>query len=317
MKVSKKNRVTIWRVAGATFVALVLWSVTSLSDTFVWTLQVPLTVELRPDQALVRPVPRTVDVTMRATGWTLMKLIAGGGASFEIYPSRTSAGRTEYVESLSSRELLENITIADSRLLRVSPDSLSLHIGPVSSKKVPLVPAVQILPRKGFQVVGRMRLEPDSVMLTGSSLALESITSWPTATTVVGDVHAPVSRQVRISDSLHGVVLPTIMSARVVADIQETAERSFPDIPVINRGTIRDTSLRLVLQPDRVEVLVRGGARDLSQLDPQSLIAFINVIEGSDTLGVARPRLIPISGFTIVSITPSRVRYLWRRVARE
>jgi hypothetical protein len=317
MPQGKKNRSTIWRVAGATCIAGVLWSVTSLSDTFVWTLKVPLTVELPRDQALVAPLPRTIEVTVRATGWALMTLTVGNTLTCDIYPKNTRGGE-EHVEYISSHQLLENIgTTAETKLLRVSPDSLIVRYGPVSSKKVPLVPAVELIPRKGFQVVGQVRLEPDSVTLVGSVRALDSITSWPTAPQEFDDLHGPLSGQVGISDSLHGVVAATTRSTRLIADVQEVAERSFPDVPVVNRGTVRDTSIRLVLQPQRVEVLVRGGARDLSQLDPLSLVAYINVIEGTDTLGIARPRLMPLSGFTIVSIKPNRIRYLWKREVKE
>ena len=99
----------------------------------------------------------------------------------------------------------------------------------------------------------------------------------------------------------------------LIADVQEVAERSFTDVPVINRGTVRDTALTLLLRPERVEVVIRGGARDLSRLDPSALVAYINVLQGVDTAGVARPRLLSLPGFTLVSIRPDRIRYVWRR----
>jgi hypothetical protein len=114
-------------------------------------------------------------------------------------------------------------------------------------------------------------------------------------------------------------VTPQIRRADLYADVQEVAERVFPDIPLINRGTIRDTSMRLVLQPQRVEVLVRGGARDLSRLDPSALTAYVEIIEGVDTLGVAYPHISLPSGYNldVVTIRPERVRYFFRRVLQE
>jgi hypothetical protein len=168
-------------------------------------------------------------------------------------------------------------------------------------------------------VIGQLRLSPDTVKLTGSRKILQDITSWPTDPLILNDVHRPVSQFVWLSDTLRGIVTPQIRRADLYADVQEVAERVFPDIPLINRGTIRDTSMHLVLQPQRVEVLVRGGARDLSRLDPSALTAYVEIIEGVDTLGVAYPHISLPSGYNldVVTIRPERVRYFFRRVLPE
>ncbi len=298
-------------------IAVSLWTITSLSAEYTWTLDIPLRVNLPTTRALVQPVPEKVDMTVRATGWTLLRLIT---SKLSVVLSPLSSSRSHH-DSIryDDRALIENVqpTLGGAEVRRTSPDGLYVVVGRVDQRQVPVRNEVGIEPRHGFQVVGPVRVEPDSVTLVGSAAALEGITEWPTQATTLSDLYAPASTPVPLQDSLPGVVQPTRTTVRVVADVQETAERRFDDVDLINRGTNGDTSLTLILKPSHVSVLLRGGASDLSHIDPKMLVAYINVVQGADTLGLARPHLMPIPGFSVVDIEPDRIRYLWRRVVQE
>lgn len=232
--------------------------------------------------------------------------------------SRVSGNDSQFVVGYGRRDLLASIRTSalDAQQMSVAPDSLTLVLGPVDRKRVPLSPEIAVDTRKGFQVIGRLQIVPDSVTLVGARRVLEDITSWPTQPLVLDDVHRPVSRWVAVSDTLRNIISVLPRRAELYADVQEIAERTFPDVPIVNRGTVRDTSLRLVLQPQRVEVLVRGGARDLSRLDPSTVRAYVEILEGTDTLGVAYPRLLLPAGYdiSVVTIKPAKVKYVFRRV---
>jgi len=310
----------IRRAAGALLFAVVLWGIVSLSNQFSYSFEVPLRVELPGNQALTEPVPAQVRVTTRASGWSLMKMLATERTECVVYPPPLMSA-DEQVVGIGRNRLLASIrtNIPDAQQVSIFPDSLTLAIGPVDSKDVPLSPEVTINTRRGFQVIGQFRLEPDTVRLVGSKRILEDITSWPTAPLLLDDIHNPVSQYVRLSDTLRGIITPQIKRAELYADVQEVAERIFPDIPLVNRGTVRDTSMRLVLQPQQVEVLVRGGVRDLSRLDPAMISAYVEIIEGVDTAGIAYPNIYLPPGYnvSVVTIKPERIRYLFRRTLEK
>jgi len=308
-------------MVAAVLFAAVLWGVVALSDTYVTTFAVPLRVYLPPDQALTQPTPPYIEVTVSADGWSLLKIMASGAAESTLRPiiPLKNEERTISIDRdkllLSVRESIPNV----QRITNVSPDSLTLVVGKVAEKRVPLFPDVVISTRPGFQVIGKPEIYPDSVTLTGATKALEEITTWTTEPVRLEDIHQPIVRRlVRVSDTLPGVVRPNLQVAELSADVQEIAERSFLDIPVHNRGSAHDPDLQLEIEPQRIEVLIRGGARDLSQIDPRLLSAYINVVQGVDTLGLARPKMWNLpSTLTVVRFKPDRVRYLWRRVERE
>lgn len=313
-----RNRTSVLRVAGAAFVAIVFWLLVSLSDTFVRTVEVPLRVELPTNQALVQPVPPAIHLTVRASGWSLLKMVTIGQTYCLLTPA-THVADSPRTFRVTNTEILANIrtNVAEAQQLAVSPASLQLVIGPVASKQVPLLPDVTINPRKGFDAIGAVEVTPDSITLRGSSDALRTIDGWRTRHVVLNDVHEPIRMLVRVSDSLRGVVTPAQGVAVIATDVQEIAERSFTDVPLINRGIERDTSLHLVLQPDRIEVMVRGGVESLSRLNPASLSAYVDIDYGVDTTGVTLPTIVLPPGFTAVRVDPPRIRYYWQHVVRR
>jgi hypothetical protein len=323
MSQSLRNWSGILRVAGATLFAIVLWGIVTLSGQFDTILEVPITVEPPSNKALMAPIPNYLRVRTRATGWNLLKVLATRRIEAVLRP-QVMTGQDMAVIGYGRRDLLASIrttlpgaqTRSDSLIF---PDSLTLVLGPIATKVVPLTPEATFQTRKGFQVIGNIRLRPDSVMLTGARAVLDDITSWPTAPLLLEDVHGPVGRWIAVSDTLRGIVTPLLRRAEITADVQEVAERIFVDVPIVNRGIMRDSSFRLVLQPPRVEVLLRGGAQNLSRIDPAAIRAYVDITEGADTVGIAYPRiLLPQSlDVQVVTIKPSRVRYFFRRRLEE
>lgn len=313
----RTSKANLWRVLGAVFFAAFLWGLTALSDTYFSSLSLPLRVDLPPDQALIEPLPSTIQVTLRASGWALLKMKAAGQAECVLHPSaRFQEKQREVMVDRSAllTEVRAGLPGAE-QVTNIYPDSLTMVIGRVTSKRVPLIPVGAINTRQGFEVIGSYQISPDSITVVGSEKSLQKITSWTTEPIQLEDVHQPVSRmRIRVNDTLPGVVRPTPLVVELSADVQEIAERAFPDISIINRAAARDTTLELVLQPERVEILIRGGARDLSRLSPRLLRAWIDVAHGIDTLGYARPRLLNLPpGLRVIRFNPERVRYLWRK----
>jgi hypothetical protein len=255
---------------------------------------------------------------VRASGWSLLKMVTIGQTYCLLTPA-THVPDSPRTFKVTNTELLANIrtNVAEAQQLAVSPASLQLVIGPVASKQVPLLPDVTINPRKGFDAIGAVEVTPDSITLRGSSDALRTIDGWRTRHVVLNDVHEPIRMLVRVSDSLRGVVTPAQGVAVIATDVQEIAERSFTDVALINRGIERDTSLHLVLQPDRIEVMVRGGVESLSRLNPASLSAYVDIDYGVDTTGVTLPTIVLPPGFTAVRVDPPRIRYYWQHVIRR
>lgn len=301
-------------------IALVLWAILSLSQSYTWDIDVPVVVEIDTTrQALAREIPAALRVTARGSGWTLMQLAAGGGLQGRLDPTGrlTSASDSVRIFSFSERDLINSIrTPSTIRIEKVIPGSLQLTVTDLTEKRVPLYyPDITVQTRKGFQVIGKPIVSPDSVLLTGSVNALAAIDRWYTKPLSLADIFEPVLRTIQVSDTLRGVVIARPEIASVSVNVQETAELTFEDVPLVNRSSAPDTTWHLMLYPNRINVTLRGGTSELSRLDASDILPQIQIIAGIDTSGFVRPRIsLPKHvNATIISVEPERIRFVWRK----
>ena len=315
-----RKRRQFWRAFGATFIALVLWGILSLSQTYTWDIDVPLTVQIDTTrQALAVQVPTELQVTARGDGWTLMQVATGSALRSIIDPAGhlTNSDDSTRVFAFNERDIISSINAPSSiRIERVQPDNLRVTITDLVAKRVPLYyPDITIQTRAGFQVIGKPRVRPDSVRLSGSVEALENIAYWFTKPLSLQDVFASTRTAVPVSDSLQGVINVIPEEAIVTVDVQEIAEVTFEDLPVLNRSTNSDTNLQLRYFPDRITVTLRGGAEELGRLKASHIVPQIELVAGVDTSGFARPKIGLPKEFnaSIINVVPERIRYIWRR----
>jgi hypothetical protein len=309
-----------WSI-GATVIALSLWAILSLSQTYTWDLSVPFSPVIdTTSETLSAPVPRTVSVSFRGDGWTLMQLRLFRDLECRVRPigQPTASDDTSRVFTVTEQELIRSISTPSSiQVESVRPGTVRLSLTDIATKKVPLTyPEVSIGARKGFQVIGRIAVAPDSVLLRGPSEVLGQISRWHTKPLDVDDVYEKIDAPVPVNDSLYGVISVEPATATVKADVQEVAEIQFEGLRISNRETVSDSTVRLQLYPDRVTITLRGGAKELASLEDGDVIPYVNCAPSVDTTGyaVVRVSLPPEIDARVIAIEPSRIRYVWRRI---
>lgn len=309
---------------GATGVAIILWGIISLSDTYVWDIEVPLQVRIdSASEALADQIPKTITLSVQGDGWTLMQMVLDGDLRCDIdVRERTASQREDSLRTyrFTQRDLTARINAPRSvQISNTEPETLTLAVTDLARKRVPLVydQSFKINTRPGFQIIGRPSVFPDSVTLSGSPEELEKISFWRTKPLPLNDLYGPIQEKVPVDDTLHGVVTVLPEVATVGINVQESAELVLENLRVVNRGTRSDTAVELRLYPSQLTVILRGGAGELGRLTEASVTPTVNLTYGIDTSGYVIPRvtLPSTSNATVISITPDRVRYVWRRRA--
>jgi len=293
-----------------------MWAFVSLSGSYETMIELQIRVDLPPGLTLTKEIPSSLRVLVRASGWSLVKTLVVERPTLVLRPVGRGVvpnGTFGLGKSALQERLRAVLPEADG--ITFFPDSIALAFGSIVNKSVPLRITATIVPRPGFKVIGTPSLDPDTITLVGAHSVIDSITSWSIAPVSIADAHSPVSAWANVSDSLPLLVTTIPRRVELRADVQEIGERTFEDIVLIDRVTLHDSTLWLVLRPDRVSVLLRGGVRDLSRLDPRSIRAYVELVEGVDTVGYLRPRLLLPQGvdLSVVRVVPDRIRYVFRR----
>ncbi len=294
-------------VIGAIMFAIALWAYSNLNYTYTTRVSIPLEFKLPANQAVDSMPTNSVSVQVRGTGWHLFNLIFFN-TSARCFVDLSEENATEGGQfSLSRNELLKNIQyITNVDAVDILPENLTIETGKIASKYVRIKPNIKIDPRKYFIIVGNLKLDPDSVEITGNANIINEIDYWSTKYMTLDDVNIPQSVTVNLSDSLNEIISISPSVVRLQFDVQQLASRAYPDIPVqIDGGALPSNH---VLEPNMLTLYIEGGIEKVAGLsydDIRVSIEYLNIIE--DTTGILTPRVDLPDGIRLLRMEPDAI----------
>ena len=304
----KPRRILV--VISTILIGVFLWLSVSLREQFTVSVDAPLTIDEVPTGMAIRSaVPRHIQMKLRGEGWRLAGLFMGSALKVNIpYASLTPGNRI-----ITINQIVERVSFSPGiQLLRATPDTVAVVLDRVASKRVPVVPDIAVSFREGYGQVGPVQLIPDSVTMTGAETVLRQITEWKTAHAEFPDLKAPIETMVSVAHGDGPAVQCLPPELQVHINVQPFAEKVFGGLPV----EITDTppNREVIFIPPKMEVVARGGIRQLASLMPVDFrvaVPFDRIL--ADTTGTVLPDVHPPSGIQIVTHRPEKLQYIVRK----
>ena len=191
------------------------------------------------------------------------------------------------------------------RATLVVPTSIELQLEQLAERRVPVIPDLVTVPAMGFTVMRPLLVEPDSVTVRGGASQVESIRQVVTRRVSLEELQHAVMRDVplEVPAGVRGIKLdpPSVL---VTVPVDSLVVRQVR-LPIRATGAAAG---RVRLQPDSVDVVVRGAAAAVRrQLDS---VSWATVQVDAVPTG---PRLAPVvvelstGGFVSASPRPEEV----------
>ncbi|MBL0176915.1 MAG: hypothetical protein IPP94_16930 [Ignavibacteria bacterium] len=298
-------------ILGSMLLATVVWVSVTLNNTYTARFTVPLgVVNLPADLAIAKPLPRTIEVELEGSGWQLFVLSAGRRLSFDLPGARLRSDRL----IVTSRYLGASMKLPSGVVARQAfPETLTVAVDQYMQKRVPIRVAFSVLSFKpDYGLASPVTAMPDSVTLMGAEKVLRGIVSWPTAPLAFHDLTVPAAEETVLADSLPGLIRFRRETVRVSVPVEQFADMSFADVPVIVNDAPRDR--QVLLANPTVTVFVRGGVDKLAVLTAEDFGASIEYQSlVSDTTGAITPAILLPAGVRLLKIEPLRIRYTIRQ----
>lgn len=297
-------------VAAAALFGILVWLSVAMREEYHVSVAAPLSIEDVPsDWAIRTPVPSAVQLRFRGDGWRLAGLLLGPEIrlAFSYANFRTGKG------AITTGDIADKIGLrAGIQLVSVKPDSIHVAIDPFSEKTVPVVPDYTISFRNGYDQVGSVVMLPESVTIGGATTILEHIESWPTTQASFEDVRVPVDARVELESTTSYDLTFSTPTVRMRIDVQPIAEKVFSGLPV-DVVSVPNTH-EVILIPPRVELVVRGGIEQLSQLTLSQFRVWVDyeTIQAETTRTIETLVLAP-EGTQIVLKRPERLEFIVRK----
>ncbi|MBI3259710.1 MAG: YbbR-like domain-containing protein [Ignavibacteriae bacterium] len=305
-----QRKISIVSLFFCLILSVALWGYVSLKTPATIFVQFPLVIQLQEDKAVQNELPKFITAKIRASGWQIINLeyiSAKPECTIDLDKfTEVSAGSF----SLSKNDILQNLRPALSleKIVELSPENISITTGTIAQRTVPIAPVIEIAPREGFTVVGDIHVEPDSILLRGNETMLQTVQKWQTSAVKILDATKSIRIEVKLVDSLQNHIALSQQTVVLSAEIQQTAEITFNDIPLEVLSEPAQSNHKLL--PDRISVTIRGGAEQIAQLSSSSvraLVEFQTILH--DTTGIITPVISLPSSLTLLNINPPYLRH--------
>jgi len=288
----------------------VLWLSLNLNQVYEIERTIPVNIRINRPYAVSGNVPLNLEVRFRGVGWNLIRLFT----SFNLEFNYDINARNKEQFTILTKEYLENNLMLSQGLniTTVYPETLFVKIENYEEKYVKLLPNLEIIPRDGYQVVGKPVLDPDSVKVGGGEDLLKKLDYIYTKYILFENVNSSIIRNITLSDSLANIISVSQNEVRLNVNIELTAEKEFGNIVLTVPNTPDDKDVLLI--PQTVTIQLKGGVNQLSLVDASRIRAFIdfNAIL-ADSTGSMVPVFELPEGCTVISVKPETIQYVIKK----
>lgn len=288
--------------------SVVLWISVSLSNDYYSTFKIPLRlVDFREGFTSGSKIPRNISVKVKGKGWKLVAAKIGAEPAFTVTANSDTGNKyINLYNYLSENQWLSS----DLEVIDIIPDTLSVNIEKITSKKLKIIPDFDISFKQGYGIASQVSVIPDSVLVYGPLSELRKMNSIQTENIKLSDVSDKVVMRVDLKN-MQGMTYDE-NSALVTVDVQRIVDRSIDNIQVDVLDVPKDREV--VLLPNRISVNVRGGIDILGRLTNDQFKAYVNYRDVVlDTLGGITPKIEYPNSVSIQFIKPEQLRYVIKK----
>ena len=288
--------------------SVVLWISVSLSNDYYSTFKVPLKlVDFRQGLTSGSKFPRDISVKVKAKGWKLVAAKIGAEPAFTVTVNSDTGNKyINLYNYLSENQWLSS----DLEVIDIAPDTLSVSIEKITSKKLKIVPDFDISFRQGYGIASQISVVPDSVLVYGPLSELKKMNSIQTENIKLTDISDKIIRRVDLKN-IQGMTYNE-NNTLVTIDVQRIVDRSIDDVQVDVKDVPRDREV--VLLPNKISINVRGGIDILGRLTNDQFKAYVNYRDVVlDTLGGITPKIEYPENVSIQFIRPEQLRYVIKK----
>jgi len=256
---------------------------------------------LQENMALVHPPPQTMAVQLEGKAISLIHLKLNRSASLEIDLKGMPLGKNR----ISSDQIrFISPGMPEVKMLRVrQTNQLNIELDARIELKVPVQPKLDIQAAPGYTLLGKPKIIPDSVLISGARSAVAQVNYIPTKTVSMTNLKWSNSLPISLDlSSIHSIVDIADTTLFVQIKIEPLDHKIFSGIPVRLIGSF-DRSV-FSLSPSKADIEVSGGKELISSIDPQDINLYIEFsrfsIENTDELKPTVHIPYPISNWQVV-----------------
>lgn len=242
------------------FIALIFWLLVKLSQTFDTAVDFQIDYNLPTGKSFVATPPTEAKATLKGTGWELIAFYMNDRKSvieFEIKDVNSQAINAGLLIDKFQATLSNELEVAD-----VDKDFIFVQIESETEKRVPIKLNKNIRLASQFQYADSLRIEPDSIILTGPASEVASIDVWETELLELTEVKKSGNIELPLKASNNKEIHLSQDKIIIRLTVEQFTERSL-FVPI----TVRNAPDSLKTFPEKVKLSCIVGLSKYNDFD--------------------------------------------------
>ena len=293
----------------------IIWLLIELSKTYTSSAEFKIVYKSLSSDKLLQVKPLSiVEVAIRAPGFSLLKRKIKSQKISLSLNNLSKKGASYYILPNSQLSNLNAQLTGDTEIIRILKDTIFIEIGTNATKKVPVIPKTDIQFKLGYNFTEKLKVNPDSILISGPNKYIDSIEHIATTQLKLNDIYENINMELNLvtPKNKKNVVLST-NTVRLTAIIDKFTEGSFKiPVTVINQPD----EITVNPFPKQIEVVFQAGLSNFNKINENSFLIVFDYrqYENDTTTHFLTPIIKQKSEYiSSLKINPAHIEFLLQK----
>jgi len=290
----------------------IIWLLIELSKSYTSSVTFKTEYQSLPGNKLLQSAPVSeLKLAMNAPGFSLLKYKTKKHKITLDLSNISKKGENYYFLPNEQLPYLNAQMAGEKQILKVLKDTIYIELGNNISKKVPVIPILDVKFKLGYNYTEELRVNPDSITITGPEKFIDSIAAISTKGVKLDEVYETVNIAMVLSLPFDNENLKlSTKKVTVVGNVDKFTEGIFK-IPV----SIINEPVGVIINPfpKEIEVIYQVGLTNFNKINENSLSVVFdyNQYKNDTLVRYLTPVILQRSDFIYsIKINPSQIEFL-------
>jgi hypothetical protein len=293
-------------------ISSLIWLLITFSKEYTTVITYPITYTNLPQDKLLQETPvKEINIAIRATGFKILRTkINKKAIKLEASQLNRKSKSKFYFLIKNQKTKIEKQLITGLQLQEIVQDTIYLDLGLLTSKKIALKPDVAINYHIGYDILGALKFEPDSIVISGPESQINTINHLNLSPLILNDVKSDFEEEVSILKPKQQENLKfTITKAKIFGKVDKFTEGTL-QVPFIIKNLPNNTNLTILTE--KVQVVFVVALSNFSKVSEASFkIECDYKVSEVNNLRYLIPKVVMKPGFLkSLKITPIKIDFL-------
>lgn len=293
-------------------ISFLIWLLITFSKEYTAVISYPVNYQNIPQNKLLQKAPiEEIDISIRATGFKILRAkLRSKKIDLEASNLQRKKNSQFYFLPKNQFTKIQRQLFSGVDLQEIIQDTIYLNLGVLSSKKVALKPNLDINYHIGYDLLDKITITPDSIVISGPESQIDKINDLILSKLILKDVKSDFNNEVSILlNNKEKNIKTNITTAKVSGKVDKFTEGTL-QVPFAIKNLPENTNLTILTE--EVDVVFIVALSNFAKVSEASFKVECDYkMSNVNNLGYLIPKVVAQPNFVkSIKILPTKIDFL-------